>query len=137
MIGGTDVVFWVRDDLPAAELILSTVRRHWPQFVFQNAEDASPLPAPNGSGVPQPSGREFFVYKDGSAARNWQEDGAVPANANTMLHVILGHGRKPEAGLRSLTLVCDEQTGEMNSIIDDIKRTFRDATDTRHPAYHG
>ena len=53
---------------------------------------------------------------------------AIPENTNTMLHVILGNRRKPEAGLRSLTIVCGDLSGEMKSMIDEIEIAFREAT---------
>jgi hypothetical protein len=103
MIGGTDVVLWVRDDLPAADLILRTVRRHWPGFVFQDADDPNPPRALDTFVLPTPSGREFIVYRD---------------------------RRKPEAGLRSLTLVCGRLSGEMAKLIDDVRAGFRDVTES-------
>ena len=39
MIGGSDKVLWVNENAPAADLILSAVRQHWPSFVFQDADD--------------------------------------------------------------------------------------------------
>ena len=128
MIGGTDVVLWVREDLPASDFILRTVRRHWPDLVFQDADDPT-LPSQSLHGwLPQPSGREFFVYRDLPAALSWHEHGAIPENTNAMLHVILGNRRKPEAGLRSLTIVCGDLSGEMKSMIDEVEIAFSEAT---------
>src|SRR5262245_26301105 len=131
MIGGTDVVLWVREDVPAADVILRTVRRSWPGFVFQNADDESaPFAPPTGPWLPRPSGREFFVYRDERAARAWDEHGATPENTNTMLHVILGNRRQPGTDLKSLTLVCGGLTGEMKTIVDAITAGLRDATES-------
>src|SRR5437899_2528389 len=106
MIGGIDVVFWVPENMPASDVILRSVRRHWPGFVFQNAEDPAPLPKTENHWLPEPSGREFFLYKDNDAAISWLENGAVPENLGTVLYVILGNRHQAELGLRSLTLVC-------------------------------
>jgi hypothetical protein len=122
MIGGTDIVLCVHEDIPTADVIFRAVRQHWPAFVFQNADDESaPFSPRTELWLPQPSGPEFFIYRDEQAARNWDEDGATPENANTMLHVILGKRRQPQSGLRSLTLVCGTLTGDMKVLIDDIR----------------
>src|SRR5262249_6183460 len=113
MIGGTDIICPVRSDIPIADVIFRTVRRYWPRYVFLNAEETGPFTPWAGAGLPRPSGREFFIYRDEEAARSWDEQGAVPENANTMLHVILPPERAPLPALAEVTLVCGELTGEM------------------------
>src|SRR5262249_23662827 len=129
MIGGTDVVFWVRDglQLEAADLILRTVRRHWPALTFQNANEETATPLPNTDGyLPKPTGREFFIYRDRQAALSWDEHGAIPENRNAMLHVLLGKRGQPDSDMKSLTLVCDELTPDMRSLIDEVKTGIDD-----------
>ncbi|MEO6809384.1 MAG: hypothetical protein ABI353_09770 [Isosphaeraceae bacterium] len=128
MIGGTDLVFWIRDDVPAADVILRTVRRKWPDYVFQDADDPS-MPSKSARGwLPRPSGREFFIYYDLAAARSWHEDGATSENLNTMIYVVLGNRTRPAANLRSITIVCGELSGEMRALMDEIQMSIMDIT---------
>jgi hypothetical protein len=126
MIGGTDTVFWVRDDVPVADIILRAVRRHWPDYAFQDADDTQPAARPLDGKLPQPKGTEFFVYRDVRSAKLWDRYGAAPSNRNTMLYCIVDHRSQPEAHLGSLTIVCDEPTGEVKTILDEIETAFRD-----------
>jgi len=130
MIGGTDVVLWIRDDLSPADVILRTIQRHWPNYIFQNGDDPAPFSHKAGPWLPLPTGREFFVYENEKAAHSWHEHGAIPENTNTMLYVILGNRRKQELALRSLTLVCGNLTGTMKAIIADIDSCLRDCTES-------
>ena len=133
MIGGIDVVFWVRDDISAAEVILRTLRRHWPNFVIEDADDPAPfLPNP-GPWLPTPAGREFFAYKDEASAMSWEELGATPENRDAMIYVILGNRRRQELGLRSLTLVCGHLTGQLKRIVEEIDESFEELNLLRKP----
>ncbi|HLN31908.1 MAG TPA: hypothetical protein VK395_29525 [Gemmataceae bacterium] len=136
MIGGVDVVLWVRDDIPATDVIFRCVRHHWPKLVFQDAEeDSMPYSAQSSQWLPRPAGPEFFIYRDEEAARSWDAQGATPDNANTMLYVILGKRRQAKTGLKSLTLVCGDLTGDMRRIVDEIAASFRDSVEgLRYPA---
>jgi hypothetical protein len=124
MIGGFDKVLWVDENAPAADLILRIVRRHWPNFVFQDAEEDQPLDAAKSSGLTHLAAREFFLYRDTEAAQEWLHAGATDNNKNTLIHVILGNRRKPELKLRSITLVGDDWTGELAAILADIQTSF-------------
>jgi hypothetical protein len=127
MIGGTDIILAVRRNIPAADVIFRTIRRHWPNFVFQNADDDSaPFTPQVGPWLPQPSGREFFIYRDADAARSWDAYGATPENRNAMIYVILGKEPPPGADLGSVTLVCGDLTEEIRTILDEIARGFTD-----------
>jgi hypothetical protein len=128
MIGGTDVVLKARADFPVADLILRTVRRHWPDFVIQDADDASRSFTPrNGVWLPKPTGQEFFVYRDETSARSWDEFGAMPENANTMLHVLVGHEADATDPFLEVTIVCDADTGEVASMLEEIRAGFEDS----------
>jgi hypothetical protein len=137
MIGGTDVVLWVRDDVPIADVVFRTVRRHWPDMVYQNPDDESvPFLRP-GPSLPKPAGPEYFIYKDAAAARSWDEHGAVPENHNTMLYVIEGKRRHPDGRRRSLTLVCGELVGDMKAIIEEIEAGLRDFDESVRDGHEG
>jgi hypothetical protein len=128
MIGGTDVILPVRSGVPATDVIFRTVRRHWPNFVYQDADDESaPFVAHTGPWLPEPAGREFFIYRDEQAARGWDEHGATAENANTMLYVLLGEASNLSSGLGSLTIVCGELTGEIAVLLEAIARGLMDA----------
>jgi hypothetical protein len=131
MIGGSDKVLWVAEEAPAAELILRVVRQHWPRFVFQNADDAEPMDATKSFGLPQPAGCEFFLYRTAEAAQDWLQSGATDDNKDTLIHVILGTRRKPDLGLRSVTLVGDDWTAELATILVDVQTAF-DAFAKKH-----
>jgi hypothetical protein len=132
MIGGSDKILWVDENAPAGELILRVVRQHWPSFVFQNADEDQPLDAAQSAGLTQPTGGEFFLYRTTEAAQDWLHSGATENNKNTMIHVILGNRRKPELGLRSVTLVTDDWTGELAAILADVQAAF-DGVPKKHP----
>jgi hypothetical protein len=132
MIGGTDIELTIRSDIAAAEVIFRTVRRHWPNFVFQDAEDETvPYTVPTDGILPEPAGPEFFIYRDKQAALSWDKLGADPENFNTMLHVILGEEEPADSGMRSLTLVCDDLVGEMRELVEDIETGFEHVTSGR------
>ena len=74
MIGGTDIELTIPSDVPAADVIFRTVRRHWPNFVFQDADDeTAPYAATTDGMLPKPAGPEFFVYRDKQAALSWDK----------------------------------------------------------------
>src|SRR5437870_29331 len=108
MIGGTDIILSVRDEAEAVGLILRAIPRHWPRCVYQNADDEATLTADAVATMPRLLGHEFFIYRDPASAASWEQHGAIPENANTMLHVIMGDQGVNNSGLKSITLVCDE-----------------------------
>jgi hypothetical protein len=127
MIGGTDIELTIRSEIPAADVIFRTVRRYWPNFVFEDADDETvPYIQTTERMLPETSVPEFFVYRDKQAALSWEKHGAISENFNTMLHVILGTEEPPGSGMRPLTLVCDDVVGEMCELIEDLKRGFED-----------
>jgi hypothetical protein len=128
MIGGSDIVLWIPDHAPAADVIMRIVRQHWPGFVFQNADDDEPIDPAKLASLPQPTGREFFLYRSMAAAMDWSQSGATQENKNSLIYVILGNRRKPDLGLRSITLVGGEWTGELAPILAEIRLAFEDWT---------
>ena len=133
MIGGSDKVLWVDETAPASELILRVVRRHWPSFVYQDAEADEPLGVAESSSLTQPARREFFLFRSSEAAQDWRRSGATDDNKNTLIHVILGNRRKPDLPLRSLTLVGGEWVGELAAIAADIQTAFDGVR--KHPPF--
>ena len=69
MIGGIDIVLWIPDDIPACDVILRTLRICWPRFVFQNGDDAEPLPP---SWLPSPLAASAAVAALVRSLRTWR-----------------------------------------------------------------
>lgn len=122
MIGGTDVIMERKPGVPAADMILRVVRRHWPDCLYQNADDegpARPLPA---EGTPPGLAPEFFLHRDEESVRSWDEFGATPDNVNTMLYVLIpGDDGGDAAAPSSVTVVCGELDGVMSALMAEIE----------------
>jgi len=125
MIGGTDVVLEIGPGVAAADAILRAVRRHWPHCVYQNADDETAPFAPVADWPPRSVEREFFVYRDEDAARDWDAEGATEANHNTMLYVILPDESPAPSDRPTVTVVCGEPTGDVKAILEDIETSLR------------
>ena len=55
---------------------------------------------------------EIFVYADHDSVERWGDEGATPANSNTMIHLV--------ADEETLTLVIDERDAAMDEIIEAV-----------------
>ncbi|HEV3164273.1 MAG TPA: hypothetical protein VGZ22_09605 [Isosphaeraceae bacterium] len=130
MIGGIDLEFLVRGEVPVADIILRTVRRHWPEYIFENADDPEPAPLYPRWPLPNPTGTEFFIYRDPRAAKSWARYGATKKNAGLMIHVLLGEQQNPPGEFHSMTIVVGDLSGEIKDIIDEVEIAFRDATES-------
>jgi hypothetical protein len=120
MIGGIDILLTVAQDVPASDVIIRVVRRHWPDYIFQDVDDPNPPTPRTSHDIPSPTGREFFLYRDLKSALIWEDRGAVPENENTLIYVILGDEADIHDHARSITLVCGCLVGEMKEIIEEI-----------------
>lgn len=128
MIGRSDVVFTAPASVSMADIIAGVCRQYWPAALFQDVDDeeAHPLDGDrNGAG----SSREFFIYRDASAADAWEKLGAVAENKNTMLHFLIrdcGNSRSE----CEVTCVCDARTGDAEKIINSIQSELAQSTKT-------
>ncbi|HJT32868.1 MAG TPA: hypothetical protein VJ783_12580 [Pirellulales bacterium] len=121
MIGRTDVVLSAPECAPVGEIVVDVCRRYWPQAIFQNVDDEQTHPLDGGEAWEHAaSSNEFFVFRDSAAAESWERLGAVPENANTLLHFLI-RDRDGLSADRELTCVCDALTGDVDQIIDSIK----------------
>jgi len=68
--------------------------------------------------------REFFVYRSRADAGSWKAEGAVPANANTMLHFLIGDPAPDDPRLVEVAVVLDKWTPEIRRLIEDLKTRF-------------
>ena len=76
---------------PLSDVIIRRMGWTWPEGVYQDGDSADlydlfdPWVMEFG-----PRSREFFVYQDRESAESWNEHGAIPENANKMLHFLIG-----------------------------------------------
>src|SRR5574337_52941 len=111
MIGGIDVILSVPANDSTADLIVRRVRHYWPNGIFQDANSLQMYSLfDRWVAIIGTNSREFFVYQDADAAKKWEEEGAVPENANTMLHFLLDPSPNPNSKLQEITVVVDERT---------------------------
>ncbi len=88
------------------------MRNAWPAAVFEDADTAER--SPRYSDIAFGRTNELFVYRDVDAARAWDEHGAIPELANTMIHLLIGPSE--------LTVVVDDpKTAEMRQILASIR----------------
>jgi hypothetical protein len=108
-IGGVDLIVQGarRGD---ADAVVAALARHWPDAVAHDL-DSSPVPA----SAAKLHGAELFVYRDRESFDSWQREGATPANAASMVHIVIGPN--------SMTVVTDE---EAEGLRDMIRETVRE-----------
>jgi len=119
MIGGVDVI--LQTDLPADRALdaaVRTISRRWPHAAFQDGNTglllrAYPL-------IRFAKLNEVLVYQDHSAFERWEEIGADPSTANTMIHLL---SYKPG---RLTVVVDDERATEMSQLISSIRAAITD-----------
>jgi hypothetical protein len=115
MIGGTDIVIPVADDLTALDACVRIVRSYWPRASFEDALTGRKYR--RYADVPIGVLRELFAYRDVSAEAAW-DAGAPDVAANMMMYLILSDD--------FVTAVVDDpSTVEMRSILDSIREVLR------------
>lgn len=93
------------------EQAVRAVAKRWPHAVCENGDTGERYE--HLWQAPLDEADELFVYRDGSADDAWDQDGAVPATHNTMIHLI--------ADDSTLTVVVDERDAEMDGMIEAIE----------------
>jgi predicted RNA methylase len=115
MIGGTDIVVKIADDLRSGEALDTVVRcvfGKWPTAVVQDASTG--VCFFSFAEIAFGHLREIFVYRDKTAFDSWANLGADPANLNTMVHFIVARSE--------LTIVVDDPNeATMESIVDEAR----------------
>lgn len=110
MIGGTDITIPTPGGCAALDCCLRVIYSEWPSAVFEDAE--SEERAERFEQVPE-HWDQIFVYRDPAAARSWEALGADPSNANSMIHLLLGHDR--------VTVVVDDPADPtMRRLLDSL-----------------
>jgi hypothetical protein len=91
MIGGIDIVLAAPAEIPLADVIIRRMSESWPNGLFEDVNgDRSYRPFEPWVAIHAAKSKEFFVYQDAAAEQSWESDGAVPENANTMIHFLIG-----------------------------------------------
>jgi hypothetical protein len=117
MIGGIDVRLKTAAGRQALEAAVRAIRQMWPKAVFENAATGERY----GYFDQIPFGQidEIFVYRDDEVSEKWDEKGAIPETANTMIHVLYDEGL--------ITVVIDERDEVMESALEAIRSALHDA----------
>jgi len=116
MIGGIDVRVPTLGAADALCVAVRAIRQSWPRAVFENGVTGERYD--RFSQIPFGPIEELFVYRDSVAADAWDAQGATPALANTMVHII--------ADGDLMTLVVDDRDAAMNELIDAVQSAMTD-----------
>jgi hypothetical protein len=126
-IGGIDVLLRAPAGECLADMMLRACRQLWADSepCFQDGESAE-VRSLNDPWVWRvgTASREFFVYRSRADAASWGAEGAVPANANTMLHFLIGGPVPDDPRLVEVAVVFDKWTPEVRRLIGDLKTRF-------------
>jgi hypothetical protein len=114
MIGGVDVVIPSRA-IPRQAVILSLrlIRRYWPEAVIEDVRTGQRSPLKMNALFPE-TGEDLFVYTNEGIARRWDQVGAEPELANTMVHILAR-----ESGITFV--VDDPQSGIMPGFLSSVR----------------
>ena len=112
MIGGHDISFPTDSSAQITEGAIRIVLVFWPDAVVENAETGELLS--RGLVGIRKLPCEVLVYKNADARDSWAVNGAIPENANSMIHVI--------CGVDSITIVVDDPSAaEMPAVLSAIR----------------
>jgi hypothetical protein len=128
-IGGQDILIEIPPDVSAADVIIRLMRQTWPGARFQDADrdDCNPIDSETVM-VQGGRSREFFIFRDERSAEAWHRDGATSENAKSMLHFLVDDRPADPSSPRHVTLVCDEVSGAIESLVADLKDRFQGAS---------
>lgn len=117
MIGGVDVRIPTSAGRQAMEVAVRAVRQAWPRSVFENGRTGDRYD--RFQQIPFGRMEELFVYRDADAENRWNEKGAVPELANTMIHLLHDQGL--------ITVVIDNHDEEVDAILGAIRSGLNDS----------
>jgi hypothetical protein len=116
MIGGSDFVIPTLASGAAFDACLRTIRRHWPNAIFQDAISGAKVD--RFDAVPIGRWMEMFAYRDAAAARDWDEYELIPELAGTMVHLTRSGS--------DITITVDDVPGpEIKRMVDNMQRAIR------------
>jgi len=116
MIGGIDVFITTKAGGSAIEVAVRAIRQLWPRAVFQNSLTGDRYDYFRQ--IPFGNLEELFVYRDSVSADAWDEEGAIPENFNTMVHLLSDEDL--------LTVVIDEKDVVMEEMLSAIRSGLGD-----------
>lgn len=90
MIGGTDIIIQVRDEIDALEWAVRSIRRLWPQVVLEDPIAGEVLS--RSSTINFSERREILAFRDSEAARLWDDLGVDPSLTGTLVHFLVSPG---------------------------------------------
>jgi hypothetical protein len=126
-IGGIDVLLQAPAGECIADMMLRACRQLWaesePCFQDGEATEVHSFKDPWVWRVGT-SSREFFVYRSRADADSWEAEGAVPTNANTMLHFLIGEPLPDDPRLVEVAVVFDKWTPEVRQLLQDLNTRF-------------
>jgi hypothetical protein len=111
MIGGIETHLQTNAGRAAMEAAVRAIRKRWQLAAFENGITGERYKSLEQ--VPFGEIEELFVYRDSALADQWDEEGAIPELANTMIHLLRDDD--------TLTIVVDEQNDEMEKMISAIR----------------
>jgi hypothetical protein len=126
MLFGYDVLLLAPAGECIADIILRACRQHWRDCpcVFEDAEGDRTVPLTDPwvwkVGTAR---REFFVYRSQRDADSWDAEGAVPPNANTMFHFLIGD-RVANGRFVEVAFVFDKLTPAIRQLIKELRSSF-------------
>jgi len=118
MIGGYDYIFTVDcfTDGLIQDLSLQFFRATWPAGMVETDSTADPLPISNPSAPGEVLGsNDLYFYSSAEAAQLWTELGAVEANHNTMVYLII------DPSIGQVTAVVSEPTDAMLTLLNKLQ----------------
>lgn len=117
MIGGIDVEIPSLAGDCSIEAAVRAIRLHWPSATYENASTGDRYS--EFSDIPFGQLDELFVYRDRAAAELWDAEGATPATANTMVHLLAEEGH--------LIVAIDIRDADMNRLLNVVATALSDA----------
>src|SRR5258708_36281569 len=113
MISGYDIIL---KTTAASEFVFEQAvliaKQVWPNAVVENGDTGSLLNPVGKDWSNDFSGlSEVMIYKDKRSRDSWDEDGAIPTNKNTMVHVIKAKSD------RETVVVDDRNHPDMKTIV--------------------
>lgn len=115
MIGGTDFIIQVRQEIVALDWAVRAITRLWPNLVLEDADTGEVLPAYQY--ISFTGRKELLAFKDQKSAKLWDEIGVDPSLAGTLVHFLLSPGE--------LTVsVDDKPPPEIKSFVDSLRSSL-------------
>ncbi len=127
---GYDVFLDVPRDGFRLRLLLYVLLNHWPDAVFQRAEEDR---IQRLRDVIEAAGRlevdEFFVYRDKASARSWDREGLTLVNSDRMLHILI-EDQSPRPDFIQITVVMGALTPELLRLYNSLDSVLRSPSPT-------